>query len=393
MKSFRILMIHNYYQQAGGEDVVFAAEKELLLAKGHDVTVFTDTNLRVDHMGRFRSAKNAVWSNETVNKIETLLEANRPDLVHVHNTWMMLSPSLYSAFQKAKIPVVQTLHNYRLLCPNALFYRDNKICEDCTRVPIPLPGILHKCYRGSAAQTAVVAFMLSYHRAIHTWRDQIDCYIALTDFARGKFVRGGLPADKVVVKPNFIPPPDGRPENDRRFVLYAGRLSPEKGVRTLLNAWEIHARPEILLCIAGDGPERDAVIRTASQKENVKYLGHLNRESLMHSLRQTKFVVVPSLCYENFPMSILEAFSLSTPVIASRIGAMAEIIKEGETGLLFNPGDPADLSTKMDWLWNHPEESARMGRNARVEYEKKYTPDRNYQMLMGIYERVNAGRK
>lgn len=326
MKSFRILMIHNYYQQPGGEDVVFAAEKELRLAKGHDVTVFTDTNRRVDQMGRFRAARNTVSSNETVNKIETLLEANRPDPVHVHNTWRMLSPSLYSAFLKAKIPVVQTLHNYGLLCPNALFYRDSKICEDGTGVSIPLPGILHKCYRGSAAQTAVVASMLSYHRAIHTWRDQIDFYIALTDFARRKFIRGGLPADKVVVKPNFIPPSDGRPENDRRFGLYAGRLSPEKGVRTLLNAWEIHARPEILLCIAGDGHERDAVIRTASQKENVKYLGHLNRESLMHSLRQTMFVVVASLCYENIPMSILGAFSLSTSVIASRIGAMAEIV-------------------------------------------------------------------
>ncbi|MGD0749794.1 MAG: glycosyltransferase family 4 protein [Anaerolineales bacterium] len=393
MKLFRVLMVHNYYQHPGGEDTVFSAEKELLSGRGHEVMVLSDTNLRLNQISNFRVAKNAVWSNETINKIERLIDNNHPDIAHVHNTWMMLSPSIYYAFQKANIPVVQTLHNYRLLCPNALLFRKNKVCEDCMRFPIPIPGILHKCYRGSIAQSALMTAMLTYHRVIHTWRNQINCYIALSDFSRNKFIQGGLQSDKLFVKPNFIEYSTQNHDLDRKYAFFSGRLSIEKGVRIFADAWRSHVPSNIQLRIAGEGPEHGLVNQLVSQKDNVRYLGFLNKESLTETFWHSKFVIIPSVCYESFPITILEAFVTCTPVIASRIGALAELIRDGETGLLFNPGDPVDLAEKVDWLWNHPEESARMGRNARKEYEAKYTPERNYQMLMEIYEMAMTGRK
>ena len=393
MQKPRVLLIHNYYQLPGGEDAVFSAEKELLSGRGHEVMELTDTNLRLNQMSNLRAAKNAVWSNETASKIERLIEKNHPDIAHVHNTWMMISPSVYYSFKKANIPVVQTLHNYRLLCPNALLFRDNKVCEDCMRFPIPIPGIFHKCYRGSITQSAIIAAMLTYHRVIHTWKNQIDCYIALSEFARKKFIQGGLQSDKLVVKPNLIDDWSRDHDYDRNHAFYAGRISIEKGVRILVDTWKSHVPSNILLRIAGEGPDRELVNQLVSQKENVEYLGYLDQESLRKSIQHAKFVIIPSVCYENFPMTILEAFVSSTPVIASRMGALGELVRDGETGLLFNPGDPVDLAAKVGWLWNHPEESARMGRNARKEYENKYTPERNYQMLIGIYEKAMAGRK
>jgi glycosyltransferase involved in cell wall biosynthesis len=393
MLAKRVLLIHNFYQYPGGEDTVFSAEKELLSGRGHEVMELTDTNLRLNQMSSLRAAKNAVWSNETASKIERLIERNHPDIAHVHNTWMMISPSVYYSLKKANIPVVQTLHNYRLLCPNALLFRDNKVCEDCMRFPIPIPGIFHKCYRGSITQSAIIAAMLTYHRVIHTWKNQIDFYIAISEFARKKFLQGGLQSDKLVVKPNFIEFPTQNHDYDRNYAFYAGRLSIEKGVRILVDAWKSHVPSNILLRIAGEGPEREMVIQLISQKENSEYLGYLGKESLRITIQKAKFVIVPSVCYETFSMSILEAFVSSTPVIASRIGALAELVRDGETGLLFNPGDPIDLAEKVGWLWNHPGESARMGRNARKEYEDRYTPERNYQMLIGIYEKAMAGRK
>lgn len=373
--------------------MVFAAEKELLLAYGHDVIEWTDTNSRLDQDAKFAVARNAIWSFEAVRKAEEFISKKRPDVAHVHNTWMALSPSIYSAFQKNGIPVVQTLHNYRLLCPNALFFRDNKACEDCMNFPVPLPGIIHKCYRKSMSQTTAVAAMLSYHRFVGTWQRQVDFYIALSESARTKFIQGGLPPEKLVVKPNFLPDSNAQPGAVRNHVLYAGRLSPEKGIQTLGQAWREISLSSIPLYIAGDGPEKEIMLQLSLEKDNVHYLGKLDRVSLDGFIVQSRFVIIPSVCYENFPMSILDAFRLGIPVIASRIGSLVELIRDGETGLLFNPGNAADLAAKVNWLWDHPEESERMGRAARLEYEQKYTPERNHQLLIEIYERAIKEKK
>jgi len=389
-KVMKILVAHNYYQQPGGEDVVFAAERELLLAHGHDVIELTDTNHRLSQVGKFAAARNAIWSSEAIRKVEELISKKRPDVAHVHNTWMMLSPSIYSMFQKNGVPVVQTLHNYRLLCPNALFFRDNRVCEDCLNFSVPLPGIIHKCYRDSMSQTATVAAMLSYHRFMRIWLTQVDCYIVLSEFARNKFIQGGLPPEKLIVKPNFLPASNTQSNDVRNHVLYAGRLSPEKGIQTLAQAWREFSLSDIPLCVAGDGPEQGVITQLVSQEPHVRYLGQLDRASLVKFIRQSRFVIIPSVCYETFSMSTLEAFNLGVPVIASRIGAVAELIRDDETGLLFNPGDANDLADKVRWLWDHPEDSMRMGKAARREYEQKYTPERNYQLLMDIYSKAIA---
>lgn len=385
MKKLQVLLIHNYYQQPGGEDVVFEAEKKLLQEFGHDVIELTETNYRLNSLRTYAAAKNAVWSSGAFNKVYETIAQNRPDIAHVHNTWLMFSPSIYYALQSKRIPVVQTLHNYRLLCPNATLFRKDKVCEDCMNLPFPLYGIFHKCYRNSFEQSSIVAAMLSYHRLRRTWQDQVDCYIALSKFAMEKFIQGGLPVHKLTTKPNFIADKVWYPKELRNYVLYVGRLSPEKGIQTLVKAFESSTIP---LYIAGDGPDRKLVLKLISQNKNVSYLGYLEKAQLEKIYSQARFLVIPSTGYENFPMNILEAFRSAIPVVASRIGSIKELINDGETGLLFHPGDQQDLISKIEWLWNHPEESIRMGKNARQEYEKKYTPERNYEMLMSIYRGV-----
>jgi len=390
MKKLRILLVHNYYQQSGGEDVVFESEKKLLQDFGHEVVALTESNRHLEELGNFAAAKNAVWSLNAFNRVSELISRKHPDIAHIHNTWMMFSPSIYYALQKHSIPVVQTLHNYRLLCPGATFYRDGKVCNDCMKLPLPLYGVVHKCYRNSLAQSAIVATMLSYHRLKGTWHDQVDFYITLSEYAKQKFIQGGLPANKIITKPNFIDYRDMHAKNNRRYALFVGRLSPEKGIHILVKAFQ---SSDIPLYIVGDGPDRKLALELASQNNNVRYLGHVDRASLEKVYSQAKCLVVPSVTYENFPMNILEAFRSGIPVVASKIGSIKEIINEGETGLLFHPGDPDDLITKIQPLWQNQAELERMGSNARREYEEKYAPERNYQLLMDIYHRAIESKK
>jgi glycosyltransferase involved in cell wall biosynthesis len=231
--------------------------------------------------------------------------------------------------------------------------------------------------------------MLSAHRLVKTWQKKVSRYIALTEFARQKFMAGGLPAEKIAVKPNFLAdnieylPHTGNP---KKGALFVGRLSEEKGLRTLLQAFR--QLPEVPLTIAGDGPLRQMVEAEVLRGANIRYTGRLNKEEIMALMRQSAFLIFPSQWYEGFPMTIVESFANGLPVIASRLGSMAEIISDGKTGLLFTPGDAADMVRKVKWAYEHPEEMAQMGRNARREYEQKYTAERNYQMLVKIYEQA-----
>jgi glycosyltransferase involved in cell wall biosynthesis len=289
--------------------------------------------------------------------------------------------------------VVQTLHNYRLLCPNALLFRQGKVCEDCLGKVFAYPGIVHGCYRESRAQSAVVALMLSAHRLLKTWHKKVSRYIALTEFARQKFIYGGLPAEKITVKPNFLADDKEyvpHTEGQGKGALFVGRLSEEKGLRTILHAFR--QLPEVPLTIAGDGPLRQMVEAEVLRGANIRYTGRLNKEEIMALMRQSAFLIFPSQWYEGFPMTIVEAFANGLPVIASRLGAMAEIISDGKTGLWFAPGDASDLLQKVKWAYEHPAEMRRMGVNARKEYEQKYTAEKNYQMLMGIYQEAMENR-
>jgi glycosyltransferase involved in cell wall biosynthesis len=303
----------------------------------------------------------------------------------VHNTVPLVSPSLYWAAARAGVPVVQTLHNFRLMCLNALFLREGRVCEDCMG-HVPWRGVARACYRGSHAASAALAGMLTLHRGLGTYRNKVARYIALNEFCRGKFIEGGLPAECVVVKPNFVDFDMPKPVS-REGLLFVGRLSVEKGVATLAEAMQL--LPEARLRVAGDGPEAGLLGGVAG----VTRLGSQPGEAVRQEMSRAMALVVPSIWYENFPRTIVEAFACGLPVIASRIGALADIVCDGETGLLFEPGNPRDLADKMAWAQSHPEQMAAMGRKARAHYEAEFSAEVNYRRLIEIYdEAIGAAR-
>jgi glycosyltransferase involved in cell wall biosynthesis len=391
----KIVLVHNFYQQAGGEDAVFEQERRLLECAGHDVIVYCRSNREIEQLsilGQASLAKRCIWATETRREFARLLDRENPDLVHVHNTFVMISPSLYSACHDRGIPVVQTLHNFRLLCPAATFYRDGKVCEECAEHSL-WRGIYHGCFRDSRPATATVALMLACHRRLGTWNEHVNCYIALTEFSRNKFIAAGLPADKIVVKPNFLDPDPGERKHPGNYALFVGRLSPEKGVSTLLEAWK-QLQEQCALHIVGDGPEREALEAQARQRHlaGVTFRGHLSREETIAEMKGAQFLVTPSVCYESFPMTFAESFACGTPVICSRLGGMREIVDDHRTGLHFTAGEAGSLAQTLEWAINHPRDLAEMGRAARREYETRYAARGNYSLLKKIYQAALLSR-
>ncbi|MCA1567947.1 MAG: glycosyltransferase [Acidobacteria bacterium] len=385
----KILLAHNRYKQPGGEDQVFAAEAALLEAGGQHVVRYTVHNDQVEGMSAPALAGATLWNRAIYRELRAMFRRERPDVVHFHNTFPLVSPAAYHAARAEAVPVVQTLHNYRLLCPNAMLMREGRVCEDCLGRAVSWAGAARACYRESRAASGVTTLMLATHRALGTWREAVDVYVALTEFARRKFVEGHLPADKIVVKPNFVEAGIRPSEGPGDYALFVGRLSPEKGVGVLLGAWR--NLPHIPLKILGDGPlieEARAAAREGDLAPRVEVLGRRERSEVLDLMRRARVVVFPSQWYEGFPLTIAEAFACGVPVIASRLGAMEEIVADGRTGLHFTPGDAADLATKIAWAWAHEREMEVMGREARREYEKKYTAERNYRMLTEIYRRA-----
>lgn len=375
----RILVAHNAYQQRGGEDAVVEAEIDLLRAHGHDVELYSLHNDALNTMPRTAAAMTAIWSRRSTRDIDTLCDRFLPDVIHAHNTFPLISPSLYWAAARRHVPVVQTLHNFRLLCPQAIFLRDGKICEDCIG-KVPWRSIIRKCYRESATQSAVITSMLTTHRAIGTYQHRVTRYIALNKFARQKYIDGGLPAERFRIKPNFVASVGEPTWDGRRSGMYVGRLSSEKGLDVLAGA--VRLLGEAPLDVIGSGPLEPL----ARESFGPRYLGYLPLAEIMARMSTASFMVLPSVCYENSPRTIVEAYACGLPVIASRLGSLVDIVRDGVTGLLFNPGDPADLAKKIAWANAYPAEMARMGRAARAEYEAQYTPERNHEMLMDIYE-------
>ena len=383
----RILAIHNYYQIRGGEDECYEAEMELLQKHGHLVDLYQEKNERVAALGKLRTAARTLWSRQSYQAVKQRLTAQAYDVVHVQNFFPLISPSVYYAARDRGVPVVQTLHNYRLLCPNALFFRDGKVCEDCMGKEIAYPGVIHRCYRQSKTASAGVAMMLAFHRAKNTWLEQVDLYIALTEFARQKFIEGGLPADKIVVKPNFVGLDPGIGEGQGGYALYVGRLSVEKGLDTLLAAWK-QLKSRIPLKIVGEGPLAAQVIEATKQLPSVEWLGRRPMTEVYDLMGEAKFLVFPSKWYETFGRVAVEAFAKGTPVIAANIGAIAELVEAGRTGLHFRPGDAEDLATQIEWALENSEKLSQMRQAARVEFEAKYTAEKNYQRLMDIYAKA-----
>jgi glycosyltransferase involved in cell wall biosynthesis len=387
----KILLVHNTYQQAGGEDVVFEQEYDLLMEHGDHVIAYVRSNHELDKLGLFQRLtlpQRLIFDEDSKREISEILRIEKPDLVHVHNTFMMISPSVYEACREARIPVLQTLHNYRLSCPAALFYRDGHVCEECPKWGL-WRSAWHGCYHDSHVATAAVAMMLQVHRTRGTWHESVSGFLALTEFARRKFVETGLPAEKIHIKPNFVHPDPGAKKGPGGYALFAGRLSEEKGAATLLSAWE-GLRVRIPLIVVGDGPLRGKLEQDCANSgvRDVTFLGRLSVNETREAIKRAAFLIVPSVWYESFSLNIAEAFACGTPVLCSRLGAMQENVADHRTGLHFTPGDGGDLADKVEWAWTHPRELADMSREARREYERHYTAERNYSMLMDIYHQT-----
>lgn len=386
-RPLRVLLSHNYYKLPGGEDLSFADEARMLESRGHEVQRYTLHNDAIDSMGGIGASQRAVWNADAYRRIGEIIHQLRPDVVHCTNTFPLISPAVYYAARRAGVPVVQSLRNYRVLCLNATFLRDGKVCEDCLGRSIPWPGVVHGCYRENRAASAVVATMSGIHRALRTWTRTVDLYYTLTEFSRLKFIQGGLPADRIATKQNFVDPDPHPGTGDGGYVVFAGRLAHEKGIETMLAAWNSMRNPPRLK-IVGDGPLADQVRAAGASNPSIEWMGFRPLGEVLSIIGSARCLLMPSIWYETFGRTIIEAFAKGTPVIASRLGAMQELVDHGRTGLHFEPGNADDLCAKVRQLFDDSDSALRMRRAARDEYESKYTADINYRSLIRIYERA-----
>ncbi|MDB5046849.1 MAG: glycosyl transferase, group 1 [Deinococcus sp.] len=383
----KVLVAHNFYQQAGGEDEVFRAETQQLERLGVEVSRYTVHNDDLKGGSAARAALQTIWNPASARALAGIVKEQGIDVVHFHNTFPIISPAAYWGVKASGAAVVQTLHNYRLLCVAHNFYRDGRPCQDCLGKTPPWPAVKHSCYRESRAASGVAAGMLTTHRMLGTYRRMVDVYISLTEFARGLYVQGGLPESRLVVKPNFLADDPGVGAHGGGYALFVGRLSPEKGVLTLLEAWKtLHTR--LPLVIVGDGPLAAEAEAAAAAYAGVTYLGRQEKAQVSRLMQDATTLIFPSQWYEGFPMTLLEAFATGLPVVASRIGSVAEVVEHDRTGRHFRPGDPQDLAAQVGWLLDHPEARTEMGRTARQTYQDHYTAERNGQLLQDIYRRA-----
>jgi glycosyltransferase involved in cell wall biosynthesis len=381
----KVLLCHNYYQRFGGEDQTFLDDIALLQANGHEVVEYVRHNDEINDASRFRVAADTLWNASAYRDLRSLISRERPDIMHCVNIFPIISPAAYQAAHDEGVPVVQALGNYRLLCPSATFLRDGKVCESCVGKVFSWPAVQHGCYRGSRMGSAVVSVMNTLHNLKRTWH-LVDRFYTPSNFARDVFVRNGMPADRIDVRPCIVDPDLGPGQGDGGYVLFVGRLSPEKGITTMLNAWA-ELKENIPLRIVGDGPCREEVEQAAASDPRIVPMGHLPLEQVYEMLRGATCLLMPSVWYETFGRTITEAFAAGTPVIASRMGAMQELVAHRETGLLFEPGSASALSRAVSELHGRADLPA-MRVRARCEFEDKFTASQNYDQLMRVYERA-----
>ena len=385
MSKMRVLVVHNRYQSPGGEDAVVEDEIGLLGSRGHEVELYLRDNRELRDTSALDAFTRAIWARDASDDLKRIFKRFKPDIVHVHNTFARVSAAVHWAAAAAGIPVVQTLHNFRLLCVQAMFLRAGRVCEDCLG-RTPWRGAFRKCYHGSGSQSAALAAMVAVHRALGTYRSKITRYIALTDFCRDKFILGGLPAERIMVKPNFVDVARPR-QATRGGALFVGRLAPEKGIDTLIAA--LNELPGISLDVIGDGPERPKLCA----HPRVRWLGWRPAHEVREHMARASYLVMPSLWYENFPRTLVEAFASGLPVIASRLGALQELVDHGFTGLLFDPGSASGLAGQMRWAESQSERMRCLGEYARAKYEVEFTPAVNYDRLIAIYQDAIAATR
>lgn len=379
----KILVVHNAYRERGGEDAVVDTEVALLRRHGHEVIEYRRDNHEIDTIAAPSLVAQTLWSRRTLRELGALLEQQRPEVVHLHNSFPLISPSVCVAAARAGVPLVQTLHNYRLACPQAMLLRDGRPCEDCVG-RVPWPAVQHACYRGSRAQTLVLATTLQLHRSLGTWQRHVARWIALSVFSRDKFIAAGLPAARLAVLPNFAEPPATPPPAVRAGLLFVGRLAREKGLAVLAEA--LRQAPDLTIDVIGDGPDA-ALLAGLSQ---ARCLGRRSADEVMRAMQQAQALVMPSLAYEHSPRVLIEAAAAGLPVVASRLGALPELVQDGHSGWLVPPGDAGALALAMQQALAQPDEAARRGQAARAGYDARHRPEAHHDALLALYRVVAA---
>ena len=382
----RVLLVHNYYQQRGGEDESFDSERGLLKAAGHEVVEYTRHNDEIKEMSSMLIATKAVWNRQSYADITALIEKHRPEVMHCTNVFPLISPSVYYAAQRKGVPVVQSLRNFRHFCLNSTLLRDEQSCTLCQKKFLAWPGVWHGCYRDSRAASAVVAFSFAVHRARGTWQSKVDLYFALSESQREQYVKAGYSPDQIAVKPGFVEPDSGMGSGPREFALYAGRLESSKGVHNLVQAWEGSSER---LKLVGEGPLSQALQEQTSGTANIELLGRLPRQEVAILMKQARFIVVPSLAPEAFGRVVMESFSGGTPVICTDAGALPDLVEHGTTGFVYKAGCVEELRTCLETMNALSEERiSQMRQAARREFEMRYTPEQNLELLLRIYRQA-----
>jgi len=399
----KILLVHNFYGSSApsGENTAYLAERELLKGHGHEILEFTRHSDEIRERGlsgTLRGAFSTPWNPFCVRDIRRIIERERPDVMHAHNTFPILSPAVFRAARGLGTATVLTLHNYRIFCAAGIPMRNSIPCIECIEKDSVAPAMKYGCYRNSRLATIPMAAMISLHKRLGTWKRDVDAFIALTEFQKNKMAAGGLPEERIYIKPHFYPdPPAPIPWEDREpKIIFVGRLGWEKGVHVLVNAWRRWGRSAPALEIIGDGPQRaelEKMVDKADLNRKIHFCGQIPFSQTQEKMARARLLVLPSLWFEGFPMVIREAFALSVPVAGSRIGSLPGIIAEKKTGRLFSPGDPADLLQVVKGLWEKPQNLDEMAKAARDEFDKKYTPNKNYEQLVSIYHKAITAKK
>lgn len=397
----RVLTVHNFYGSAlpSGENAAYCGERDLLRSAGCEILEYTRHSDEVrgrGSVGALRGGLATPWNPWSARSLAAEARRFRPDVVHVHNTFPLISPAVFHALTDGAAAVVMTLHNFRTVCASAMFLREDRSCTECLDRDSVLPALRHACYRGSRVATAPLALSIALHRALGTWRGGVDAYVALTGFQRDIFRRAGFPGEALHVKANAYDTPlvpAAWPDREAR-VLFVGRVGREKGVMHLLEAWRLWGGEAPALEVIGEGPELEAARRFVAESglgSRVLLAGGLPFDEVQRRLTGGRLLVVPSLCFEGYPMVIREAFALGVPVAASDLGSLADLVDES-VGRRFRPGDPADLLAVVRRLWSDDQVLEAMSAAVRARYDRDLAPEPNVERLMAIYAHAREVR-
>lgn len=389
----KILFVHNHYQQSGGEDVAVQLEIDILKKFGHTAEVLYFNNTQIAGItSKIKSGINSFYNRTSLKRVRLAIDEFKPDVIHVHNIFFQASPSVLFAAHERDIPVVMTLHNYRLICANAMLLKDNKPCIECIHKKIPLNGIKKACYRDSVLESALTTAVTSLHKLTNSWIGRVSKYIALTEFAKDIFLNSSLKIkeEQIIVKPNFVLDNGTGMETRENFFLFVGRLSKEKGLIQLMEAFSQLETQKLIL--VGEGPLENELRKNYESNGNITFVGKKTRDEVFGLMKRAKALIFPSIWYEGLPYTIIEAFSTATPVLASNLGAMSHMIVDGYNGLLFEPASSKEIiatvhrfdRTAADFFYT----------NARKSYLEHYHPNKHYSTIINLYETlINKNRE